>query len=54
MTLKQAVPLVFAAVVPLAGLLLTIGHAVQGEREDAYRTGFATLFGLFVYAAIFT
>jgi threonine/homoserine/homoserine lactone efflux protein len=52
--LAELFPIVLAVVVPLAGLVLALQHAAQGDRRQALRVGAATLLGGCLYALIFS
>jgi threonine/homoserine/homoserine lactone efflux protein len=52
--LAELFPIVLAVVVPLAGLVLALQHAAQGDRRQALRVGAATLLGGCLYALLVT
>jgi hypothetical protein len=52
--LAELFPVALAVIVPLAGLVLALQHAAQGDRRQALRIGAATLLGACLYALAFT
>lgn len=50
--LAGILPLAIAVVLPLAGLVMAVNYAAQGDREMGLRMGLATAAGVFLYAAL--
>jgi threonine/homoserine/homoserine lactone efflux protein len=46
-------PFAIAIALPLAGVILAINYAQQGQRDTAIRMGVATVCGCFLYALLF-